>query len=394
MSTPPTARPARDLRIDFARGLSMFIIYIAHIPSNVWKLYIPARFGPSDAADIFVFCSGFASAIAFGGVFARRGFMMGCLRVSHRCWQVYWAQIGMFLATAAACVLGTWYLGTKDYVHALNLNRFFEEPMQGLIGLLTVTYVPNFLDILPMYLVLLLMIPVVMFLRQFGVATVFLAMFALWSVGKAWQIDLPAEWWSDRSWFFNPFLWQITFFTGFAFGAGWIKAPPPKRGLIITAAAFVIILIPLSRYWDVPWIFAIRDLTWDFAWGKSEYGFLRWLHLLAIAYLFTCLLHGREAILEQRWAAPIVLVGQQALAVFMVSIVAAWSAGMLLDVTGRTAFTLTSAHVLGFALLIAVAWISQTYKSQPWRRKKEPAAHQGTAPTSSVPGSAQAVPGE
>jgi hypothetical protein len=395
MSTLPPKRPVRDLRIDFARGLSMFIIYIAHIPGNVWGLYIPAKFGPSDAAEIFVFCSGFASALAFGRVFERRGFLMGCLRVSHRCWQVYWAQIGMFLMVATVCILGTWYLGTANYLDKLNLTPFFEDPMQGVIGLLTVTYVPNYLDILPMYLVLLLMIPAVMFLRQFGVVTVFLAMFALWSLGKTVPLDLPAEWWSDRDWFFNPFLWQITFFTGFAFGAGWVKPPAPKRWLIITALAFVIILIPLSRYYNVPWIWAIRDFTWDWAWGKSEYGILRYLHLLAIAYLFICLMHGREYILEQRWAAPVVLVGQQALAVFMFSMVAAWTAGMLLDYTGRTAFTLTSTHVIGFSLLIAVAWISQLYKSQPWRKKKEPPVPKSEpALHGGIPVGAQAVPGE
>lgn len=69
--TAPAAR-ARDLRLDFFRGLAMFIILLAHTPGNVWTLWIPARFGFSDAADIFVFCSGLASALAFGVVFTKR----------------------------------------------------------------------------------------------------------------------------------------------------------------------------------------------------------------------------------------------------------------------------------------------------------------------------------
>ena len=59
----------RDPRLDFFRGLGMFIIFIAHLPWNSWALYIPARFGFSDATEIFVFCSGMASAIAFGRIF-------------------------------------------------------------------------------------------------------------------------------------------------------------------------------------------------------------------------------------------------------------------------------------------------------------------------------------
>jgi hypothetical protein len=50
----------RDPRLDFFRGLAMFIILIAHVPSNWWTLWIPARFGFSDATEIFVFCSGMA----------------------------------------------------------------------------------------------------------------------------------------------------------------------------------------------------------------------------------------------------------------------------------------------------------------------------------------------
>ena len=81
MSRAPTVR---DPRLDFFRGIAMFIILIAHIPGNAWGRWIPARFGPSDATEMFVFCSGFAAAIAFGGTFARRGFWMGVGRVLFR----------------------------------------------------------------------------------------------------------------------------------------------------------------------------------------------------------------------------------------------------------------------------------------------------------------------
>ena len=69
-----TARPKqRDPRLDFFRGIGMFIILIAHITDNPWTLWIPARFGFSDATEMFVFCSGMASALAFGVVFRRAG---------------------------------------------------------------------------------------------------------------------------------------------------------------------------------------------------------------------------------------------------------------------------------------------------------------------------------
>ena len=95
----------RDPRLDFFRGIAMFIILIAHTSWNQWTLWIPARFGFSDATEIFVFCSGMASAIAFATVFDRHNWWMGTARVVHRVWQVYWAHIGMFIIV---CLWVSW----------------------------------------------------------------------------------------------------------------------------------------------------------------------------------------------------------------------------------------------------------------------------------------------
>ena len=59
-------KPTRDLRLDLVRGVVMLIIFIAHVPGNSWEQFIPARFGFSSAAEVFVFCSGYATALAFG----------------------------------------------------------------------------------------------------------------------------------------------------------------------------------------------------------------------------------------------------------------------------------------------------------------------------------------
>ena len=74
--TPQPAVP-RDLRLDFFRGLAMFAIYIGHVPMNAWSDFMPGRFGFADAAEVFVFCSGIASALAFGRVYDQHGYGIG-----------------------------------------------------------------------------------------------------------------------------------------------------------------------------------------------------------------------------------------------------------------------------------------------------------------------------
>src|SRR3546814_2318146 len=80
-AAPRSRQPGvRDPRLDFFRGVAMLIIFVAHVPDNPWAGFIPARFGWSDATEMFVFCSGFAAAIAFGGSFATAGFGYGTVR--------------------------------------------------------------------------------------------------------------------------------------------------------------------------------------------------------------------------------------------------------------------------------------------------------------------------
>src|SRR3569623_1176780 len=95
-ATTPTglnAKRPRDPRLDFFRGVGMLIILLAHIPSDGWALWIPARFGFSDATEMFVFQSGMASAIAFGSTYDRNGAIALIARVAQRVWQIFWAHI-------------------------------------------------------------------------------------------------------------------------------------------------------------------------------------------------------------------------------------------------------------------------------------------------------------
>ena len=48
----------------------------------------------------------YQSALAFGTLFARAGWLLGTARIAHRIWQVYWVHIGIFLLVlAGTCVI-------------------------------------------------------------------------------------------------------------------------------------------------------------------------------------------------------------------------------------------------------------------------------------------------
>lgn len=362
----------RDPRLDVFRGLAMAIILIAHIPGNPVTEFIPAQFGPSDAAEMFVFCSGFASAIAFGGTFRRAGFALGTLRIAHRCWQIYWSHLALFITVAALCVAGSALPGAVDYVHALWLQQFFAEPRQGLLHLVTLTYVPHYFDILPMYMAVLAMVPAVMALARLGPAAPLAACITLYLAQLALGWDLPAEWWSDRPWFFNPFAWQLLFFSGFAFATGWLPAPALRRWLLWLALAFVVLLIPVSfrPLWaEVGWLESINHSLAPLA-DKTHFGPLRLLHFLALAYLALAVVQRRPWLLATRGARALAAVGQQALPVFLWSMVFAQALGMALDQYGRGPLNVLATNLVGLLSLLGVAHLARLMKSQPWRHRR------------------------
>jgi len=374
---------ARDPRLDFFRGLNMFIILVAHIPNNALALWIPARFGFSDATEAFVFCSGAASAIAFGKVFRQRGYALGSARVAYRIWQVYWAHIALFVAIAAtmAAVDG---LGMfeNDYIASLNLHPFFDDPRTNLPALLGLVYVPNYFDILPMYLVILALMPAVIWLtaksRWFGLALVV----GLWLGANLLRIELPAEPWSNREWFFNPLGWQLIFYTGFAFASGWLRAPPVSRRLAIIAALVVLASVPFAYFRVIDAVPAIAQwrVDWEFLYFKTDFGILRYIHFLAVAYLAWIAAgtagrrllppdgNGRLARLWRRGLAAIMTVGQQSLAIFIASMFLAQVLGIVLDVIGRSVPAMLIVNLFGFATVIAIAYLTGWFKSHPWRR--------------------------
>jgi len=335
-------------------------------------LYIPARFGLSDAAEIFVFLSGMASAVAFASVFVKRGFFMGVARIAHRLWQAYWAHISIFFVCTVIMVLIDRHLQTgEDYVRGLMMEHFFNEnAQQALVGLLTLTYVPPFFDILPMYLVILLMIPVVMLLAGVSPWLAMGAVVATWFVASFNVLDMSRAPWNDEVWFFNPFSWQLVFFTGFAFMRGWLPTPKADMRLILAAVAYLLVCLPLE--WEpllkaFPALRETREWLYPVWIDKTHQGFARYVHFLALAYLAFIAVGERGRHLKGPVVAVVCKVGQQSLAIFILSLALSFTASALLNVIGRTYLTVPLVNLGGMAMMVGVAYMTAWFKSVPWK---------------------------
>jgi len=254
-----------------------------------------------------------------------------------------------------------------------------------------------------MYMAILVMMPIVMALSRINLWLMFAVIATVWLFAQDrilgmfgsehLAINFPAEPWSGREWFFNPFGWQLVFFTGFAFMRGWIPAPPVKWWLIGVALLIVLANVPLSsvgiRAVNREWFGLVMDgnpvIQWRraniFLITKSDFGILRYVHFLSLAYLFWVLAgEGGSRLIASgtnmasrvwgRLVSVIMKVGQQSLAVFLFSMVFARFTGFVLDQIGRGTWTTAGMNFVGVGALICVAYFVSWIKGAPWKPRK------------------------
>jgi len=74
----------RDLRLDLFRGLALIFVFIDHIPQNVLGYFTLQAIGFYDAAELFIFVSGFTAALVYGRTLDSRGPMTACAQILRR----------------------------------------------------------------------------------------------------------------------------------------------------------------------------------------------------------------------------------------------------------------------------------------------------------------------
>src|SRR5579864_2551477 len=115
---PPSGR---DLRLDLFRGIANWWIFLDHIPNNVLNWLTIRNYGFSDAADLFVFISGYTASFVYARVMLERGFTVGGARLIKRVWQLYVAHILLFLVFIASVGMAAQRWNEPDIINELNV---------------------------------------------------------------------------------------------------------------------------------------------------------------------------------------------------------------------------------------------------------------------------------
>jgi hypothetical protein len=155
--------------IDFWRGIILLFIMVDHVPGNGLENFTPRNFGLSDSAEAFVFLSG----LSVGAACHKRSIATGIGPVARACaaraFSIYRMHIALTVAALAIFGAAYWMSGLPDLIQAHGRGFMFEQPRAALVGVMAMTHQLGYFNILPMYVVFMLISPLIFALARTSV---------------------------------------------------------------------------------------------------------------------------------------------------------------------------------------------------------------------------------
>src|SRR5215831_6593441 len=152
----------RDLRLDFFRGIGLWMIFLDHIPHDVVGWLTLRNYGFSDAAEFFVFISGYLVGFIYTPVVRGGLFLAALKRLWKRAGQLYVAHILLFLLFTAQIARTARRFDNPMYKDEFNVAQFLDRADVMIGQALLLKFKPVNLDVLPLYIVLMLAAPLVL----------------------------------------------------------------------------------------------------------------------------------------------------------------------------------------------------------------------------------------
>lgn len=382
-ATPPLPRPGRDMRADICRGLALWMIVINHTPGNWVGGFTLKNFAFADATEAFVLLAGYAGAFAYAGQADRQGWAPAAASLIRRIGKLYVAHIFLLVVFTAQVGFSAATLDRAAYLDELALDPFAEQPYRTLLEALLLRFQPHFLDILPLYIVLLSLLIPGLLLRGHPWALLALSL-ALWLGVRAADFNLPR--WQEGGWFFNPLAWQVLFVCGFLLGQAARGAPsislPPRSPWIAALALAVLAAGVLGMIVSEHLPETMEELPlWfsDFLVGidKTSLHPVRLVSMLALTYLVAAYIPRDWRFLGSRWVRPFAAMGRHSLPVFCFGILLSFAARLLLEQGDGWGMQL-AVNLLCFISLVIVAFIAD-WARETVRPKPAPHPLPGTA---------------
>lgn len=326
VAVPPprtTVRPDRNASLDFWRGVILCTIFVNHVPGNVFERFTFRNFGFSDSAEAFVFLSGLSLAIAYRDRMAA-GRQAAALRsLGRRAVRLYGVHIALSLAGLAIFTAGAAMFPDAGLMDVHGRDLAVDDPFAALVGVVSLGHQFGYFNILPLYVVMVMMVPAMLWLARYGRAAMLAASIALYAATRLFDINVPT-WPMRGTWFLDPFAWQLLMAIGLAVGLGPRDGGWMRRRRVTMAASAVIgaaLFCATDGFGYEPGLFDTVRTYGDL--DKTMLGMGRLLHFLCLAAVIPVL--GRAAhISTMPFYAAVGVLGRHSLPIFaLLSLLAA-----------------------------------------------------------------------
>ena len=338
-----------DHRIDFFRGLSLIFIFTNHIPDNAFSTLTSRTYALFDSAEVFMFLAGYSAALAYYSLVPQglQAFSLKALRRARAIWTYHLLLVAAIM-TAAFVLAGA---GVKtDY--EIFLDKIETDPLRVLAGAPVLAFQAPLLDILPMYVIVMLLAPFLIWLRVQGELALLAVSGLMWMFTARFFPNIPTITY-DVAWNFNPFCWQFLFAIGLAFGWRTRTSSPPvatgdaRRVLDICCALFVVFsacVLMTIAFETIDDAAANRLRAMYFSLNKRCLDLWRIVGLLASAYLVARLVSKDAGWLRLRLPRWVCAAGASSLPIFSLTVVLSFAGKFLLMVLGQTILSARDRH--------------------------------------------------
>ena len=328
----------RELRLDLFRGLALWLIFIDHLPPSLLTWFTIRNYGFSDATEIFIFISGYTAAFVYGRALLDSGFVVSTARILRRAWQIYVAHVFLFTIFLAEISYVANSFENPLYTEEMGIMDFLKQPDVTIFQALILRFKPVNMDVLPLYIVLMLSLPLILALMRWK-PDVTLALSAL-LYAVTWHYDLYLSAYPNGYWSFNPLAWQLLF----VFGAWCALGGARRMSAIISSnvtlwicIVYLVAAFYVTLTWNVPamnhWL-PRRLEQWMYPIDKTDLDVLRFAHFLALAAITVRFLPRDWPGLKSRWLKPLILCGQHSLEIFCLGVFLAFAGHFILAEVG------------------------------------------------------------
>ena len=360
----------RDLRLDLLRGLGLWMIFLDHIPDDVVSWLTLRNYGFSDAAEFFVFISGYLLGFIYAPIVASGQFLPALKRLWLRAWQMYVAHILLFLAFTAQIARAARKWDNPMYKDEFNVANFLAHPDELIGKALTLQYKPVDLDVLPLYIALVAVAPFVVWCLVRRPNLTLAGSVVLYVLARYFDWNLPS-YPKGATWYFNPFAWQLMFFFGAWCGCGAVAQISKFLqsrivfGIAIAWILFALVIVmtwhsalldSLVPKWLVKMIYPI---------DKTDLDMLRFSHFCALAVIVSRYLNRDWAGLRSNWLRPLVLCGQHSLPLFCLGVFLSFGVHWILVQWKHAVIEQILLSLGGMVIMTAAAWLLDRAQKVP-----------------------------